>query len=447
MRSKIVSSIINILIAFLTLTIFLIFYKAYLVDPDRKLYFLSHLFFLLPVVLFTFFVRFQNKNFQENYIITIVMSLICIYSFEFFTYSQMVKKNQFQFNENIRAAKKLNVQFDDRNFDEVFEELQKKDKKPFPSVVRDLLSINGKKVQTFGTLSNRFILMCNESGKWITYNSDRYGFNNPDKVWDNNIDILILGDSSGEGQCVDQSKNFASSIRNSKNINAAQVGGSGMGSMFEYALYKEFLQNKKIENLVIFFLLNDLDNLKSEKNNPILMSYMNQENYTQNIFSKKSEIDRVMEDKYFKKKRGKKKLLIKRFIKVHHTRDYIKRLVTKEGVTLFSTYYVNDEMLEIVIDVYKKIRTEYQGNLYIGYVPDGGSFIGTDAHKQKLKEIRLKIIKKLRENQFNVLDFYETLSKEKVDEILPFGKNVKAENHYSEYGHEIIANYILKNLK
>ena len=125
MKLKIVSLLLNVGILILSLIIFYILYKAFWVEPDRKLYFLSHFFILLPIFLFTFFVKFQNTKFQENYIIIIFMSLICIYIFEYFTYSQMIAKNTFQFKENIRAAKKLNFKFDDRNFDEVFDELER----------------------------------------------------------------------------------------------------------------------------------------------------------------------------------------------------------------------------------------------------------------------------------------------------------------------------------
>ena len=242
-------------------------------------------------------------------------------------------------------------------------------------------------------------------------------------------------------------ENFAGSIRNSTGINAVQVGGGGMGTLFEYAIYKEFFKNKKIKNIVMFFHLNDLDNLREEKNNQILLNYMNQSNFTQNIYSKKSEIDKVMENEYFKFRKNKKKLLIKRFIKVHHTRDYIKSLVFREEATLFSTYILDEELLNLVISIYKKLRSEFDGNLFIAYNPSAGDFIGTDDHKKQLKQIRLKIIKKLRENNFKVINFYESLSKENAIDILPFGENVKAENHFSEYGHKVIANDILQNLK
>ena len=52
--------------------------------------------------------------------------------------------------------------------------------------------------QVYLTQNNSF----NESGYYSIYKSDRYGFNNPDYVWDKNeIDLVIIGDSFAHGAC------------------------------------------------------------------------------------------------------------------------------------------------------------------------------------------------------------------------------------------------------
>ena len=39
--------------------------------------------------------------------------------------------------------------------------------------------------------------MCKENGPWIIYASDRYGFNNYDKIWNNdNLFSYVIGDLS-----------------------------------------------------------------------------------------------------------------------------------------------------------------------------------------------------------------------------------------------------------
>ena len=64
---------------------------------------------------------------------------------------------------------------------------------------RTLIKIDNKIVQTLGGIGNRETVLCNEMGSWITYKSDRYGFNNPDALWEKELDLIILGDSYGLG--------------------------------------------------------------------------------------------------------------------------------------------------------------------------------------------------------------------------------------------------------
>ena len=52
-------------------------------------------------------------------------------------------------------------------------------------------------------ISNKLTIKCNESGYWSTYQSDRYGFNNPDEQWDKlHFDYVLIGNSYAQGQCV-----------------------------------------------------------------------------------------------------------------------------------------------------------------------------------------------------------------------------------------------------
>ena len=61
----------------------------------------------------------------------------------------------------------------------------------------------------FGGVSNQYTIFCNETGEFSFYESDRYGFNNPDKVWDSKeVDFLLLGDSFIHGACVNENENI-----------------------------------------------------------------------------------------------------------------------------------------------------------------------------------------------------------------------------------------------
>ena len=66
MKLKIVSLLLNVGILILSLIIFYILYKAFWVEPDRKLYFLSHFFILLPIFLFTFFCKISKYKISRK---------------------------------------------------------------------------------------------------------------------------------------------------------------------------------------------------------------------------------------------------------------------------------------------------------------------------------------------------------------------------------------------
>ena len=65
-------------------------------------------------------------------------------------------------------------------------------------------------------ISRKQTVFCNETGVYSTYMSDRYGFNNPDAVFDHPLDIAILGNSFAHGACVAQDQSIPGAIRNTR---------------------------------------------------------------------------------------------------------------------------------------------------------------------------------------------------------------------------------------
>ena len=80
-------------------------------------------------------------------------------------------------------------------------------------------------------ISNKLTIFCNESGYWSTYQSDRYGFNNPDEQWDKlHFDFVLVGDSFTLGACVHEKDTIAGQLRNK-----AEVLNLGYGAMVHYS--------------------------------------------------------------------------------------------------------------------------------------------------------------------------------------------------------------------
>ena len=73
---------------------------------------------------------------------------------------------------------------------------------------------DNKKVFLLSSISNTKTITCNETGKYLIYKSDRYGFNNPDKEWDKDIvEMFMIGDSFLHGNCVDENDTIGSNFR------------------------------------------------------------------------------------------------------------------------------------------------------------------------------------------------------------------------------------------
>ena len=63
-------------------------------------------------------------------------------------------------------------------------------------------------------MSKKLIVVCKEENEVSTFNSDRFGFNNPDEEWSkSDIEVFMIGDSFVNGNCVNEKHNISSNFR------------------------------------------------------------------------------------------------------------------------------------------------------------------------------------------------------------------------------------------
>ena len=128
-----------------------------------------------------------------------------------------------------------------------------------------------------------------------TYLIDRYGFNNPDADWDKKeIEYLLVGDSFTHGACVNRPNDIASVLRSLSKKSVINLGYKGNGPLIEYASLREYLRANVQKVLWIYYEGNDLENLKREKNHKILKKYLEDLTFTQNLKSRQSEINLIL---------------------------------------------------------------------------------------------------------------------------------------------------------
>jgi hypothetical protein len=109
-----------------------------------------------------------------------------------------------------------------------------------------------------GAQPNREVYYCNEGYGLIKYKSDRYGFRNPDELWDSRErpDILLIGDSFVHGACVEENFTFRGQIAKEFPL-TFNLGMSGSQPRLYARIAEFFIKKTSPRNVVVFFFAND----------------------------------------------------------------------------------------------------------------------------------------------------------------------------------------------
>lgn len=138
---------------------------------------------------------------------------------------------------------------------------------------------------------------CNErTPGFIVYQSDRYGFNNPDRAWDEELDFAILGDSYAHGACIRPEHTIARRLA-AHGWSGVTLGYGGQGPLLELAALREYLGHGPARQppvvLWLYYEGNDMHDLHEEKADSILLSYLNPA-FDQSLASAQPLVDRAL---------------------------------------------------------------------------------------------------------------------------------------------------------
>lgn len=122
------------------------------------------------------------------------------------------------------------------------------------------------------------VVLCTAPDHVVSYRADRYGFNNPDALYEGGpMDAMLLGDSFVEGFCLPPGEDMVSQLRRD-DIAAVGVGIRGNGPLTELATlgrYGPMLKPRHV--LMVFFEGNDWKNLERELKLPWLRATLGAE--------------------------------------------------------------------------------------------------------------------------------------------------------------------------
>ena len=399
-------------------------------------YFLVLFLFLLVSSFFCFFVN--NIDKKKKYLTV----LISIFFSVFFVEYILMKTNSLKLFDDYIQSKKHNIDYDFRSKAEVIKE----GKNLYPSmhVLTDKYihaDINMQKMIPLSGVSNSETVLCNENGFWAKYNSDRYGFRNPDNVWDENeIEYLILGDSYAHGACVEDKNTFRDNLERLSGKSAINLGIGGNGPLMSLGAMIEYGFIKKPNKIVWLLNIADISDTIPEIENKILIKYIEENNFSQNLKNRSEEInlfyDEIIQN-YLKKRQS-----FFKFIRIREVLNIAFNTYTRSKI---KKPLLNDYMFNSFRNVAEKIiytSKLYNAELYIVYLPIHWEY---SKKPPTYKKYRKKMIKFFEKNNITVID----LHKEKWITDKDFFKNyVFSRNlHYTPIAYNEISEIIFNKTK
>ena len=387
------------------------------------------------------------KNFFNYLFIIFISILISLYVFEFY-------QSIFIGNDNINKKAKIlwkseKIVYDKRTKIEAFLDIKKEKPKLVSTIVpkTNVIIPKGELLPLSG-ISNNLTLHCNENGYYSLFESDRYGFNNPDEEWNKkNIDYLIVGDSFAMGECVNRPYDISSVLRKLLKKNVLNLAYSSNGPFIEYAVLREYL-DQNVKNILWFFYEgNDLQDLSDTMNSAYLNRYIDDLNYKQNLKLKQLDIDALnrknLRDNlnyFIERDQKSKKYKILRFIRLDKTKKLIEKLYFPEKKKEFNKKVY--EKLELILKLSKDLAIKNDTRFYFIYLPSYYSFHDKDKNYWIKQKDEVELIA----NKLNIefIDIKKELLIKNIDykTIFPFGM----QGHYNILGYKVISDVISSNL-
>ena len=331
------------------------YYKTY--------YIISSILICFSII--TFFIKDEVKIYL---IISGISLIVSLYLFEgYLTFKPQFSKDHLlkeQFYE-----KQTGKKWDRRNKLDIYKDLKMTNKnitlfvppKAFFDKKYNILPLSG--------ISNSETIYCNENGYYSIYQSDKYGFNNPDDEWDKKeIKYLLIGDSYTHGACVNRPNDISSILRNLSNKSVLNLGIGGNGPLSEYATLREYINNS-VKKVIWIYTPNDFFNLSYELKNEILLKYLDK-NFTQNIKLKQYEVD-ILSKKLINEERAKiTKQNIIFFLKLKKTRNILNNYLPEDQQPNFkANKFLINEFIKI-LNLAKNLIKQNNSEFYFVYLPE-----------------------------------------------------------------------------
>lgn len=298
-----------------------------------------------------------------------------------------------------------------------------------------------------GSVSNSLVVYCNEQNYWVTYNSDRFGFNNF-YIDYKQYDFLIIGDSFAEGACLQQNQTIQANL-NSMGRGGVSLGKGGNSTLLNYAIFKEYFNFFKPKYLIWLHYENDIGGISQEMRSKILRKYLYDDDFKQNLVFRQKEIDLYLKSFFDKKNNNillhelndndqnmfRKILQILKFINI---RDVIKTFA-------YSVDDNNYKLFRIIMQKTRDTAIMHDSKFIFFYAPAYEEIYKIKRGK-KMEHERHKIFKILNDLNIDYFDLTKEVFFNKNNNYFPNLPDKDYSFHYNSYAYKLISDFIYSKL-
>ena len=317
------------------------------------------------LILFSLLSFIFNAKLQNFLIKILLLGLLLSYLGEYFLYST----NQFSYKIHKPFKKKEGKDLAYSSI--VNNEINKS--VVYPNKL--FLKNNKKQIFPLSGVSNVKTVFCKNEENFSFFYSDRYGFNNPDFVWNKlSTDFLLIGDLVALGACENRPYDLASQLR-LFNKDVVTIGYHENESLMMLASLKEYIPKNTKNVFWLYYEANDTDEIEIELNDNILSKYFYDKDFSQNLRDKQNKINELVKEANYqlyrknhynlKSEFNKTSLSLLKFIKLSNLRFFFfkKEIKSQKEILLPHPYFKE------IIRKAKEFTLKRDANFYFVYIP------------------------------------------------------------------------------
>lgn len=349
-------------------------------------------------------------------------------------YKELISK-RFKLKDKILAKNALEEGFSPLVFPDYF------------SSDKNFINIANKyKFHPLGSQPGEKIYFCNEGYGLIKYKTDRFGFRNKDNIWENvkgKNNILIIGDSFGNGACVEDEYLPQNILSDSRIYNLSTSSNS---AIHYAALANEFIPKLKPSKVIILWYRNDRYGSPSS----IKRNYFNSNNNFSFFKDKGLVPNELLKDVFDEadivtkkilndsnnsarvKLRGESLTRIFDGLRRHHKLPTFRSEI--QNFLGFKDFQIGSKSTRFAINLSSNLCKKYDCSIYSVYIPNSNDWnydYFSDGYKKFIKNISLL-------NNVRFVDLSLKINSDDLENYAPLGP------HFSIVGYQRLSKSLME---